>query len=130
MSTYQHVLASPPSDPRLRELWLQHAAGFIMFEDARKYAIERLPRSLDGAAREAALSAIDDALYGMMMIVEGVTGALRNTSHIVDLRLIVRLCDAQSGEPVEQLDLGEGDGPCMGFHFWREGDFGEAPVVT
>lgn len=128
MSTYQHVLAPPPSDARTRELWLQHAAGFIMFEDARKYAIEQLPRSLDAPAREAALNAIDNTLYGMMMIVEGVTGTLRNGEHTVYLQLIVRL-DTVSGEPIEQLDLGQGDGPCMGFHGWRDGDFGKARVV-
>jgi hypothetical protein len=30
---------------------------------------------------------------------------------------------------VEQLDLFEGDGMCMGHRDWKEGDWGKDPVV-
>jgi hypothetical protein len=130
LSTYQHKLAPAPSDAAARRLWLQHVAGFILFEDAHKYAVSRLPSSLNGAAKEAAMKAIDDTLYGVMMIVEGVTGALGNSDHTVDLHLVVRLCDADNGEPIEALNLRDGDGACMGFHGWREGDFGKVPVAA
>ena len=42
MATWQHQLVDPPTEPRARELWLQHAAGFIIFEDVRRYAMERI----------------------------------------------------------------------------------------
>ena len=49
MATWQHELIDPPTESRARELWLQHAAGFIVFEDARRYAMERIdPRSRNG----------------------------------------------------------------------------------
>jgi hypothetical protein len=132
MSTSDFELAMPPSGVRERELWLQHAAGFIVFEDARRYALARLDPTLDDRAREAAARAIDDSLYGVMMIADGVTGALRSEEHRVQLRLTVELSGLVDGkETVEQrLDLRDGDGVCMGFHGWRGGDFGSAPIAT
>lgn len=128
MSTEDLELAAPPTKPRHRELWLQHAAGLILFEDARRYALEKLDPKLEPAARKAAEKAVDDTLYGLMMIVDGVTGALTKDDLSVDLRMVVRLL--RGDEVVEQLDLGDGDGMCMGIHGWREGNFGEDPVTA
>lgn len=132
MATWEYELAQPPTEPRARELWLQHAAGFIIFEDARRYALRRLDPALGAAARAAAEKAIDDALYGMMMIGEGVTGALKNESDCVSLRLVARFSHRSAGdvETTEEMDLGEGDGLCMGFHGWRDGDFGSSAVAV
>lgn len=47
MSTDEHELAPPPADSRARELWLQHAAAFILFEDVRLYALARVDPNLD-----------------------------------------------------------------------------------
>jgi hypothetical protein len=33
------------------------------------------------------------------------------------------------GQLVESLDLRDGDGMCMGYHGWIDGDFGSDPVV-
>jgi hypothetical protein len=121
-------LASPPLDDRARALWLQHAVGFILFEDVRRHAQERIDPCLDHVAREAAHKAIDDALYGLMMVVDGVTGALGNTTHTVSLDFSVRL--AADDVSCETLDLRQdGDGMCMGFHSWREGNFGVDPII-
>lgn len=123
------TLAPPPDAPRARELWLQHAAGRILMEDVRGYARARLPESLTEGERAAALTAIDDALYGLMMVVDGVTGSLRNERHSVEIGVQLRLRDAD--EIVATLDLPEeGDGMCMGYHGWLTGDFGDDPVVT
>jgi hypothetical protein len=126
--------APPPSTPRGRTLWLQHAAGFILFEDVRRHALDRVEAdaTLDERAKEAARRAIDDALYGLMMSIDGVTGALEGSELSVQLRVIARLMHRGDGrdELVEEIDLGEGDGMCMGYQFWRGGDFGETPVVT
>jgi len=84
MSTNDSELAPPPTEPRRRELWLQQAAGFILFEDARSYVRDRIEPGLDGPARQAAERAIDDAFYGLMMIVDGVTG--RFLEALCDLR--------------------------------------------
>src|SRR5262249_734659 len=117
----------PPREPRALELWLQHAAGFILFRDVREYARERLAPGLSPVAREAALKAIDDTLYGLMMVADGVTGTLRsdNASVSIPFRVILQ----QGDRIVSELNLADGDGVCMGFHGWLKGDFGSDPVV-
>ena len=72
MSSGDFILASPPTSQRERALWLQNVAGFILFEDVRGYAIEGIDPGLDESGRSAALKAIDDALYGLMMVIDGV----------------------------------------------------------
>ena len=37
-------LATPPVDAGNFELWLQHAAGYIFFRDARDYARQRFAK--------------------------------------------------------------------------------------
>lgn len=53
MATWQHELVDPPAEPRPRDLWLQHAAGFIVFEDVRRYAIDRIDPALPEEVRAA-----------------------------------------------------------------------------
>src|SRR5262249_13863555 len=120
-------LAEPPREPRALERWLQHAAGFILFRDVREYARERLAPGLSPEAREAALKAIDDTLYGLMMVADGVTGSLQSSDCSVSVHVSVVL--QRGGAVVSDLDLSDGDGVCMGFHGWREGDFGSDPIV-
>jgi hypothetical protein len=115
-------LTTPPKDERNRELWLQHAAGFILFQDMRKYAIDKLPSTLDDKTREIAINAIDDTVYGLMMIMDGVTGSVSNNEYTVTIESIIRL--DRSGERIQELNTLEGDGMCMGFHGWVDGDFG------
>jgi hypothetical protein len=133
MATYEHELTPPPKPERGRELWIQHAAGFILFEDSRAYAIERIDPRLDATARAAAVKAIDDALYGLMMIIDGATGSLANECDVISLSMVARhsrkLPDG-SAAPVMELDLGQGDGMCMGVHGWKKGDFGTYPPVV
>jgi hypothetical protein len=131
MATFKHELTPPPKDPRARELWLQHAAGFILFQDSRAYAIDRIDPRLDSNARAAVVKGIDDALYGLMMIVDGVSGQLANDLDEVSIAMLVRH-SSKSGDSalLEELDLRDGDGMCMGIHGWREGDFGEHPPAV
>jgi hypothetical protein len=130
MSSSEFTLGPLPVTDRRRELWVQHAAGFILFEDVRRWAIQRLDPNLDATARLAALKAIDDAVYGLMMVIDGVTGDLGNSEYQVHLRTQVCLARKGSGETIETLDLMKGDGMCVGYHGWLEGDFGEDPVVV
>ena len=130
MASGDFELAPLPPPGRGRNLWLQHAAGFILFEDVRNYARQKIAPGLDEPARAAALKAIDDALYGLMMVIDGVADPLSNAEHAVRLAVTVRVDETSGAEkPVLQFNLADGDGMCMGFHGWREGDFGENPVV-
>ena len=131
MASNQYELATPPKDPGALELWLQHAAGRIFFEDMRGYAIERIDSQLLPEARAAAQKGIDDAVYGLMMMIDGVSGTLRNSTHEVELDVVVRLVDRQSPRKVvAEVDLRHGDGMCMGYHGWRVNDFGEEPIAS
>jgi len=127
MATTDYRLSTPPSDPRQRELWIQHAAGFILFQDMREYALQRIDPALSEEAQAAARKGIDDALYGLMMILDGVTGAIGNDTYRVNLRAAVELVETNSEEVTQSLDLMDGDGMCMGYHGWIENDFGDPP---
>ena len=96
----------------------------------RGWAIQKLAPDLDAPAKTAALKAIDDTVYGLMMVLDGVTGGLGNSEYQVHLRTEVCLARKGSGEIIESLDLMQGDGMCMGYHAWLQGDFGEDPVVS
>ncbi|MCA9040426.1 MAG: hypothetical protein KDA65_08775 [Planctomycetaceae bacterium] len=61
MPTYDYKLTTPPEEPRSRELWLQHAAGFILFEDIRQSAMDEIDPHISEEAKQAAQKAIDDA---------------------------------------------------------------------
>ena len=132
MSTTDYALAAAPADGRERQLWLQHAAGFILYEDVRGYALSRVDPALDPVARRAAEQAIDDALYGLMMVIDGVSGALRGPDFSVELDVTARLIHrGPRGEDcVAQTSLRDGDGMCMGYQAWRVGDFGSPAVAT
>jgi hypothetical protein len=127
MATWKLRLAEPPPPGPDRRLWLEHAAGKILFEDVRGYALDRLDGDLSQRERAIAETAISDATYGLMMVIQGVTGALRNDQRVVEMGFVVRLRDGDRVE--DELDLFEGDGVCMGYHGWIEGDFGADPVV-
>jgi hypothetical protein len=133
MATWQHELVDPPTEPRARELWLQHAAGFILFEDVRRYAIEQIDPTLPDEARTVVQKGIDDAVYGLMMVIDGVSGGLSNVSRTVYIDFVARFAargDTENGSVLSEIDLGKGDGMCMGYHGWLEGDFGEHPVAV
>lgn len=133
MATWQHELVEAPTEPRARELWLQHAAGFIILEDVRRYAMERIDPALSDDVRAAIQKGIDDAVYGLMMVIEGVTGGLSNASHTVYIDFIARLAShhvSGNRDVLSEIDLRQGDGMCMGYHGWLAGDFGENPVTV
>lgn len=130
MASNQLELQSPPGKKRSFEHWLQHAAGRIIFEDMRGYALERIDPNLSSEAQAAAQKAINDAVYGLMMVIDGVSGTLRNEQQAVELSVVVSLLNRNSGEVAAEIDLRDGDGMCMGYHGWLEGDCGEEPVAV
>lgn len=117
-----YKLTNPPNEARTRELWLQHAAGFVLFQDMRKYAIDRIPGDTDDNTKESIIKGIDDAVYGLMMIMDGVTGCLKNDQYSVSIESIIKL--KRNGETIQEINTSDGDGMCMGFHGWKENDFG------
>jgi hypothetical protein len=131
MSTSHYELVPPPSETRSRELWLQHAAGFILFEDVRRYALEQMQPGLSAEAVAAAKKGIDDAVYGLMMVIDGVSGNLSNANQSVLIDFIVRLAQRKNADDglLSEVDLRQGDGMCMGYHGWIDGDYGKDPVA-
>lgn len=126
----RYKLCSPPSDPRGLELWMQHTAGFILFQDMREEAIKEIDSTLGADAQEAARKGIDEAFYCLMQIIDGVTGCVVNEQYELKIRTIVELADRETGEAISQVDLlSHGDGMCMGCHGWFEGDYGKSPIV-
>ena len=129
----EQVLHPAPASGRARELWLQNAAGHILFRDVRGHARAQIDAGLSPEADRAAKKAIDDAVYGLMMLLDGVTGGLRSVrrdrdgDESVTLRMTVELI--RDGESVVKLNLADSDGMCMGYHSWLAGDFGEDPIV-
>ena len=89
--------------------------------------------ALKGKARAAAEKAIDDAAYGLLQVIDGVTGALSNANQTVYIDFRVRLNsrgNSQNDDGLSEIDLRNGDGMCMGYHGWLKGDFGEHPVAA
>ena len=76
------------------------------------------------------MKAIDDAVYGLMMVIDGVSGAINNDTHTVELSVAVKLLDRETEDVIGGIDLGDGDGMCMGYHEWIDGNFGEDVVAT
>ena len=126
-STMTFTLTNPPNEERKRELWLQHAAGFILFQDIRQYAIDRIPSDMDDNTKELIVKGIDDALYGLMMIMDGATGHLQNDQYAVSIENIIKL--TSNGETIQEINTFDGDGMCMAFHGWKENDFGDTYPV-
>ena len=61
------------------------------------------------------------------------TGGLSNASHTVYIDFIARLAvrgDSGNGGVLSEVDLRQGDGMCMGYHGWLEGDFGNHSVAV
>ena len=85
------ILATPPPPGRARELWLQHAAGAILVAHVRDYAITNLRANLDEKTRVAATQSINQALYGVMMVADGVSGGFRNERCRVSVSMAVTL---------------------------------------
>jgi hypothetical protein len=75
----------------------------------------------------------DDAVYGLMMVIDGVTGGISNANHNLYIDFVVRLAKRVASiddELVSEVDLRQGDGMCMGYDGWLEGDFGTDAVAV
>lgn len=133
MTSMEHRLATPPADERGRELWLKHVAGFILFENVRKRALKEIADiepNANAGERAIAAKAVDETVYALMRLIDG-EAWMENEAYEVDLKVVARLVDKASPlQPVQVLNLDEGDGFAMAFHGWMTGDFGDDPVVV
>jgi hypothetical protein len=120
-------LSEPPTESRALELWMQHAAGFVLFEKVRAAGLATLEESASDAVRAAVELAVDATMYALMMQIDGVSGGLRGANRDLALKFGVELTTNKT--TVAEVDLRNGDGMCMGFHMWCDGDFGEASIV-
>lgn len=120
-------LTNPPIEKRDREVWLQHAAGFLVFENIRKYAIDKIDPQEHEAIKEKITKAINDTIYGMMMQMDGIFDPLENDEYRVELQSSVLLF--KNDEVIEAINTLDSDGMCMGYHDWMEGDFGEDKII-
>lgn len=126
-------LEKQPADARARELWLQHAAGLIIFEDARQYAIDRIDNTVKDNVRAEVIHGINNAIYGLMMIFDGVSGRLENEGFTVNLETKVTLKQKTENHEtsiVDEVSLAKSNGLCMGYHGWLKGDFGNDRVAS
>ena len=99
-----------------------------MLERVRNYALEQMEETLTDSERAVAKTAADAALYGLMMLIDGVPMPLKRDDLKVELGFTVRL--VRGGVVEDELDLfKDGDGMCMGYHYWIADDYGEDPVV-
>ena len=120
-------LANPPEDPRSLDLWLQHAAGFIFFEKVRAAGLATLAPDAPEAIRSAVELAVEATTYALMMQIDGVSGGLRGAD--AEIRLTFGVDLIKDDTVVANVDLRDGDGMCMGFHSWVDGDFGDNALV-
>lgn len=120
-------LHNPPEEERAKELWLQNALGLLIFENTREYAIERIPNHLSDGQKEIVINGINDAVYGMLMMLDGVTENFSNDEYTV--KLASQFVLEKNSNPIMAINSLDSDGMCMGFHDWLENDFGDAPII-
>ncbi len=106
------VLKNPPENltDRELELWLQNAAGVLIFENIRNYAIRKIPESLTIEQQTEINQGIDNTIYGFMMMMDGVAGALENEEYSV--RIENKIVLEKNGERILEIDTLESDGMC------------------
>lgn len=122
-----HNLANPPEKVRDKELWMQHGAGFLVFENIRKYALDKINHETDETIKAQIIKGINDTIYGLMMQMDGVFDPLENDEYRLELQSNIMLF--KNEEVVEVINTLDGDGMCMAYHDWLEGDFGAYKII-
>jgi hypothetical protein len=115
------------SDAHDRLIHLSNVFGRVLFDTARDPARERAS-ALPEASREEVLALVDDLLYAVVQVLDGVTRPIGNDHLSMEIVASARLRDKTTGEVSEVVELGpDGEGLGMGFAGWVEGDFGSMP---
>ena len=61
----KQILSNPPEKKRDKELWMQHGAGFLVFENIRKYALDKINYETDETTKAQIIKGINDTIYGL-----------------------------------------------------------------
>jgi hypothetical protein len=116
-----------PREEHARWIMAGNTFGRHLMAASREYALERIPKLATSKERELAEKAVLDAIYGVMMLLDGVSDSRIDKDHVAAYVLLSRIFASGQSEPVEQFELApDGDGLCMGFHGWVADDFGNA----
>lgn len=121
-------MAEPPRDSDALALWIQNAAGFLIFERIRAAGLATIATNASPDIVASVQLAVDATIYALMMQIDGVSTGLQGKDECVKLAFHVKLMNGES--VLTNFDLANGDGMCMGFHSWCDGDFGDDPIVN
>ena len=117
----KQILSNPPEKKRDKELWMQHGAGFLVFENIRKYALDKINYETDETTKAQIIKGINDTIYGLMMQMDGVFDPLENEEYRLELQTQIVLF--KNDEVAEVINTLDGDGMCIAYHDWLERDF-------
>jgi hypothetical protein len=114
-------------DPSSRWIDCGHTFGRHLMASVRDYAFERIPKGTRPRARALAKKAALDAIYGMMMLLDGIPWNGIDEDHHVRYALEARIIDSRRGSKVvERFELAPGgDELCMAYHGWVKDEFGD-----
>jgi len=94
---------------------------------ARDFAHDQIPPDASSEARRIAEEAVSNALYGVMMLLDGVASSSIDpepSKHRAQYVLLSRIRDT-GGNVLDTFELAPGgDELCMGLGMWMEGEFG------
>jgi hypothetical protein len=112
-----------PPEPHGRWIAAGNAFGSHLVAAALEYAIERIPGTAEPVVRELATKAARDAVYGALMLLDGVAASDLGPDAYAEYVRRCRVLSRASEEVVEEFELApDGDGLCMGFHGWVAND--------
>ena len=102
--------------------WVEMANHFgrDLMAAARDHAFGQIPADASREVKAVAKKAAMDAIYGMLMLLDGVAGTGIDEENSVQYALSARvLSRCEDGRKLEEIELApEGDGLCMGFSDW------------
>jgi hypothetical protein len=117
-----------PEEAHARLIHLSNVFGRVLFDTARSPS-PKDGESLPEAANTEAAAVVDRTLYGALQVLDGVTPPIGNEDLDIEFVLTARVSDRATGQLIDEIELGpNGEGLCMGFHGWVEGDFGSVPI--
>jgi hypothetical protein len=114
-----------PKEQHARWIKFGHTFGRHLMESARDYAFQRIDPSASAKSRALAEKAALDAIYGVLMLFDGIPLNKIGPSHAIDYALLARVREHPDGDnPVEVVELApRGDGLCVGYHMWVDGEY-------
>jgi hypothetical protein len=128
MSPQRLDVGELPDGTHARLIHLSNVFGRVLFDTARPPPLksgESLPESVNTDAA----GVVDRTLYGVLQVLDGVTSPIGNEDLDIRFVLKARVSDRATGQVIDEIELGpNGEGLCMGFHGWVEGDFGSVPI--